>query len=514
MTAAELQAQLSNPEIHTIYIDSDIITDKPFVMSRRNGRRNLDIVGLHKNYTITQTDPTKNIFEFNAASVNDMLINTQTWWSFSNLTFTGGAIAISVKGGYQAEIKRCVFNHQRLAAIDLRLCLQTIIERCFIHLPHKDGIILSTGGVTGAGAANSQCNSTVLNNVHFYCKDGSETMLKIHSTNGCMVNNAIFEGFNPQRCISFQGSSTHARFLAINNTHIECHPIDAAIYHEISGNIAINGMQVQSAAGFRLFHMANNATKMTVDNLTQMPSACYATVAPQSKINVKNSVQQVYDKQFWQRTDGVDDFPAGFRYESPYGRTSPDFESGNDEPDGETDANILANAIALDALIKTVDVNRNEPWAIIAKVNANTWGETLFSLGMKSTVAGVGTGYNMVRVYSTTNAAGQGSIRLHMVGQSTIDYGALFIDNALDINTDYKIYLHYDGSKFTAGRIGGNQRQYQSVLWREKNFTELCAGCYVWPNRPNGFSFFNGTVGGYLLPNATLNEVYQVAELL
>jgi hypothetical protein len=152
----------------------------------------------------------------------------------------------------------------------------------------------------------------------------------------------------------------------------------------------------------------------------------------------------------------------------------------------------------------------------VAKVHPTAWGGTLFGLGMKTTVAGVGSGYNMLRVYSIkSNVSDLGSVRIHMIGQETIDYGVQFIDNALNPNQPYTFYLHFNGTKFTAGRIGGQFREYEPVNWRDKNFTELCAGHYVFPNRPNGYDFFSGQVEGVLLQReVTLNEVYQVAELI
>jgi hypothetical protein len=472
------QQDLLNPNIYEVNLTQDLVINEPLVIARRNNRRQV-LINL-RGHRITQTDPTKNVFEFLASSLNDMEINTQTWWKITGGQITGGNIGVFVQGGYLGLIEEVSFLNQ-ITSIRSNLGLMTRIKGCFFS-PKENAIILSSGGPQGT-ASNSQCNSSKIEDCHFQMKPGSKVGITIHSTNGVLIDNVVFEGGGtPDYLIKFQGSSTHARTIGIHNVHIEFAqgPTQAAFYSEISGNMIVDKVMVQGCPGIPLFELKHNGVKLVASNICEVPSTSYAKITPSCEVNIKDSASRLYNPAFWVRPDGTTGPPSFSRFEAEYRRGNHDTETGAPPPDDEV--------IEPDFFTSGIEdyVNQGEPFLVVWAGIVEEWAtqSALFSISRRTNVPEGG--YPSIAVALRLNSARtMASANLKITSRGIVTNSQNFA-TGLALGVGYTVFVYFDGQKYTCGVEGGSTSVFDGLPVIQDPTEVIAVDCDLWPNRPNG----------------------------
>ncbi|MBS1937176.1 MAG: hypothetical protein JST98_07905 [Bacteroidetes bacterium] len=109
-------------------------------------------------------------------------------------SITGGRKAVDLKGSMGSMLENLDLVAQTEAAVDLRFCLLTRMANIRVTNPRDKGIVLRQGDWPGANGMNSQCNSSVLEQVRVYCAITTTASFTILNSNGVRMTDCVSEG--------------------------------------------------------------------------------------------------------------------------------------------------------------------------------------------------------------------------------------------------------------------------------------------------------------------------------
>lgn len=116
----------------------------------------------------------------------------------------GGLKAIDLQATLGSVVSNVKLIRQTEAAVDLRFCLMARLENVLVTNPGARGIVLRQGDWPGATAANSQSNSSVLEQCRVYCLPTTTDAFAVLNTGGVRMLDCVCEG----------GPSDHDLFLS------------------------------------------------------------------------------------------------------------------------------------------------------------------------------------------------------------------------------------------------------------------------------------------------------------
>lgn len=125
-------------------------------------------------------------------------------------------------------------------AITLRFALATYVSNLHVN-DCANGMYIGIGNWSGAGTANSQSNSTIVESSRFYSTSSTGIPIHVYACSGVWIKNVIVEGSDVLYGIKFDGaSSTVVKDFHVLGLHYECNPgtsSQAAIYVRMAGGI-------------------------------------------------------------------------------------------------------------------------------------------------------------------------------------------------------------------------------------------------------------------------------------
>lgn len=171
----------------------------------------------------------------------DANVMTNNRYIINNLQVGGNlnAIAFELGPSYCSRFNNVsVFGMD--TAIVLRFALGTYITNLHVN-DCNNGILIGIGNWSGAGTANSQSNSTIVESSRFYSTDATGIPIHVYACSGVWIKNVIIEGSDVLYGIKFDGaSSTVVKDFHVLGLHYECNPgtsSQAAIYVRMAGGI-------------------------------------------------------------------------------------------------------------------------------------------------------------------------------------------------------------------------------------------------------------------------------------
>ncbi|MCB0793484.1 MAG: hypothetical protein KDB88_02005 [Flavobacteriales bacterium] len=151
-----------------------------------------------------------------------------------------GKKAIDLKASLGSTVENCRLVAQTEAAVDLRFCLMTRLERIFVTNPRQRGIVLRQGDWPGATSYNSQSNSSVLEQCRVYCMKSTTEAYMVLNSGGVRMSDCVSEGAPCAYDIflsattdgdeSRPAKNTVVKSFELSNFHVEHAATKASIY--------------------------------------------------------------------------------------------------------------------------------------------------------------------------------------------------------------------------------------------------------------------------------------------
>lgn len=195
--------------------------------------------------------PGSNGFTNQVASMDDAMRVVNNRYVIKDFaSITGGKKAIDLESSFGTVISNVELVSQGEAAVDLRFCLMTRLENVRVTNPKDKGIVLRQGDWPGANAANSQSNSSVLEQCRVYCAKTTSAAYTILNSGGVRMMDCVSEGeacdYDIFLSATMDGDESRpaanpvVKSFMLSNFHVEHAVRKASIYVNMPSQATVN----------------------------------------------------------------------------------------------------------------------------------------------------------------------------------------------------------------------------------------------------------------------------------
>ncbi|HMN06041.1 MAG TPA: hypothetical protein PKD45_09960 [Flavobacteriales bacterium] len=195
--------------------------------------------------------PNSNGFTYPIGNMKEAMARTNSRYLIKDFaSITGGRKAVDLKATLGSIVENCELVAQTEAAIDLRFCLLARLSNIRITNPRDKGVVLRQGDWPGATGTNSQCNSTVLEQVRVYCMNTTTAAFTILNSGGVRMTECVSEGAPSDYDIflsatldgdeSRPATNPVVKSFSLSNFHVEHGARKASIYVNMPGKAVVN----------------------------------------------------------------------------------------------------------------------------------------------------------------------------------------------------------------------------------------------------------------------------------
>lgn len=192
-----------------------------------------------------------NGFTFPVANMEQAMQRTNSRYVIKDFAdITGGRKAIDLKGSFGTVISNLNLVSQSETALDLRFCLMTRLQNVRVTNPVNKGFVLRQGDWPGANAANSQCNSSVLEQCRVYCAKTTTAAFTILNSGGVRMTECVSEGescdYDLFLSATMDGDESRTannpvvKSFTLSNFHVEHAVRKASIYVNMPSMAVVN----------------------------------------------------------------------------------------------------------------------------------------------------------------------------------------------------------------------------------------------------------------------------------